>query len=252
MQYNLIKNSHSQFTLVFLHGLGCSPDDFRFQTDHFKNMFSILLPDYTQLVISHHLQQPNLFNQCVSEINFCINENAIGNVILIGHAVGGVIALQLTQTMLSERISGCVVVDTSIPFSGEKLKKLQDYLHELQGENAEEVLANFINQRMINHTTDNLDIMLEKQKSMVDMWKQSFPDFTQLALEVTQFDSKAVANCPCPLMYVGGEPTGGDIPKLQSLNPKIQIERLPTGHFVMLNAPTQFNQLLNNFLSANL
>ena len=252
MKYNLIKNPNSKVTLVFLHGLGCSPNDFHFQTDYFKNKFSILLPDYTDLILSGNLKNSSLFDQCVSEINACINEHAIGDIVLVGHAVGGVIALLLTQKKLHNRIVGCVVIDTSIPFLGEKVKKLIDYLHQLQGENAEEILSNFINQRMINHQNDNLNIMFAKQKAMVDAWKQSFPYFTKIALEVTQFDSEIVSHCACPIMYVGGEPTGGDIAELKLLNSKIQFEKLQTGHFVMLNAPTQFNQLLNDFLSVNL
>jgi len=225
-------------TLVFLHGWCCSPNDFRLLTDAFKD-YTLLIPDHSEMLCNMN-DRKNLFDACVSQIADLIKED----VIIIGHSMGGIMALSLTQK-LGARVKGCAILDSTVPRTEESKQAFKQFTSALTPETGRELLSQLFEKRMIHPEFDDKKLMEDKKEEMIKTWEKAPQKFTQQLIDASQFpSSEAVADCPCPLLYIGGTPPLGDIPALKKLKPQIQTAQVSSGHFVMLGAPKECIRLL--------
>lgn len=246
-QYYAAPNASA--TLVFIHGWCCSPDIFFNQRDYFKSRYSILIPDYLATIDQCVEDSGSWFDACTTHIKNLILQYGLTNIVLVGHSMGGILALSVMQ-QLTSIISRCIIIETTMPSTKEQQQLFSDFIATLNGSDAEELLATFINRRMINQTFDNLPLVEQQKKIMLQLWKCSPAKLTQLLNEAVLFDSGvAVAACECPLMYIAGMPASGNITALQSLNKQIIIKNILSGHFIMLNQPEELNLVLEDFLN---
>lgn len=249
MRYQYINNPNAQVTLVFIYGWCMGTDSFYQQVEYFKQQYSILLPEYSTIIIQDAANNDDLFATTISSINKLIRHHASKNVILVGHSMGGVMSLSLMQ-QLTNIVIGCVLIETTVPSSNEQRRLFNDFITSLKGTNKDEVLDKFIDNRMINHKIDDIPLVEQKKHDMLLQWRQSPERFMQLLSEAVLFDSeKALAECIHPLMYIAGEPSSGNLPAIQTLNPQIIIKQLSSGHFIMLNLPRQLNVVLQSFFT---
>ncbi len=245
IQYIFQKNAPT--TLIFLHGWCCSPYDYLFQIAYFKKEYSILLPNYSQTVLDFKLNSEQLFLWCVSELKTCIESYQLKNFILIGHSMGGIMALALSEYFKTQSL-GCVIIDTAMPLSQERRQSYNALITELNTDQGKDVLAAVFDKKWVNLAHDNASLMIQKKTEMLSMWNQSRSHFTQLLLAATQFDSvSAIKNYTSPLMYIAAEPANGDIMALRQLNPKLQVAQIQSGHFIMQNAPEALNPKVPEF-----
>ena len=250
MQSQYLKHPTVDKTLVFIHGWACVPNDFTFQIDYFKNSYSILLPNYSQAVSSDLPDNTNSIHWCASQINHCINQHRIQDLVLIGHRMGGGISLALTQE-LTARLSACILLDTSIPLNVDKKQVFIDLANKLRGHRATHTLEWFFDTIMFDTEYDNPTLMAHKRKEMIETCSQSFTAFASLLVDFSNFDAlSALANLQAPSMYIGARKLATDFNILNRTSKGITTKQIfHSGHFLMLNAASELNKQLEVFLS---
>lgn len=247
MKTQWIANPNAKTTLIFLHGFCCSPNDFRAQIERFKKHNSILLPDYSDAVEHCKPASAQMFSWCVAELKKTIEEKKLAQFILVGHSLGGTLALALAGALKSGHL-GTVVIDSNIPMTDEKRGQYQAIFTGLRSENGEKVLATLFDQKWTNVKYDQAPLMKQKKEELVSTWKKSRENFTELMETAVQFDSaSALKKHRAPALYVAAEPSGGDVEAIKKINPKIEIAHIASGHFIMQNAPEQMNAILETF-----
>jgi len=249
MRYQYLRNPAAQQTIVFLHGWCCKPDDFRFQVDYFKQNYSLLMPNYSDLVINAKAGPESWFQYCAAALQDCIEEAQLQDFYLIGHSMGGVMALRLAELMQNQQ-RGCVIIDTTLPLP--PTSKALAFVEALDKPKGLNLLRQTINQAMINHQYDDQVVMVQVEAGMSAIWRKAPKAFSKLLKEAMQYDKLiALQNLSSKVLYIGGTPSRGDEQAMQQANPNVQFEQLRAGHFVMLNAPDATNVLLDKFFSKN-
>jgi pimeloyl-ACP methyl ester carboxylesterase len=256
MKFQYIPNKKATHTILFLHGWCCEPEDFINQIKYFKGNYSILLPDYTNLIMEKNVfkkseksEKYKYFKYCIKKIAECIQENNLNKIIIVGHSMGGAIALFLSSILKSKIIS-LVIIDTTMPVPPSK--SFTELISKLELESGEETLNAIIQNKMINQNYDNLEKMKTKKKQMIEVWKQNPKRFTELLNESCKIDKiDALKKLTIPTMYIGGEPSFGDIESIKKTNNIIITKTIQSGHFIMLNKHQALNKLLENFIKTN-
>ena len=252
MQSKCIGNQSAKTTLVFLHGWCCLPDSFRLQVDYFKVHYQILLINYSDFLIQNHVPRQDLFMFCVKAVEKEILNYSDNNIVLIGHSMGGVMALPIALR-LRDRIKGAVLIDFAIEPPENEVGKYDQLIEEMKGENGADILAEGIRTHMINPKFDCLDLMDQQLLSMISTWQKAPNQFGQLLADACHFNKVvAIERLLCPIMYIAGTPGFVDLNYLKQLNLKVQIEQLPSGHFVMLNQTDRVNGLIERFAKDSL
>lgn len=243
-----MKANTGQNLLVMIHGWCRAPSDFNHQVEFFSSEFQIYRPDYSVWVSKAKNTKGNLFYWCAEQIKKEIMELKCENIIFAGHSMGGNMALHLAS-VFREQTRGVVMMDTSAPKTDAIVKKFNDFLAQLNNDDAEIILRHFIQNKWVNADYDDLPLMKKIENHICARWSEAPANFNKLLSDVFAFDSaKAVEQCAHPLLYIAGTPASGDIEKLKSLNSEIHISQLNSGHFVMLNQAAETNKLLRSFI----
>lgn len=247
MHSQYIGDDNTKPTLIFLHGWCCSPQDYQLQVEYFKNNYSILIPDYSKIIVDINLDSEQLLWECVNKLKEYIQSIKLTNFIVVGHSMGGVMALALANHFKIEQI-GTVIIDTAIPLSIDRRHIFSTLIKDLDTDLGKNTLSTIIDKKWINPAYDNLSLMQQKKIEMLSMWEKSPKNFNKLLLLATQFDSTtAIKNYNGSLMYIAATPANGDIMALKEASTKLQIAEILSGHFIMQNKPNELNNLLTQF-----
>ena len=241
------QNDSASTTLVFLHGWCLDPDFFSEQKKFFQSEFEILIPDYTSLIINNANNKLNFLAFILEALKNKINYFAKGNhIILIGHSMGGLLALMLSQRL--QKIKGCVVMDTTLPVSDEKCRFFESIMHSLKV--SEHLRDEFITKRMLNLTLDNLVEFNAMKSVILDNCEKAPDQFIQLLYEATwqAMDQKLLQISP-PLLYVAAEPAAGDLVAIKNINSTIAIQKIYSGHLAIRYQFEALNRLLSVFFN---
>src|SRR3989304_6579211 len=94
----------SEMALLFIHGAGATSLTWRLQLLHFRNAFAIDLPG--------HPNGPGLktIEEYVGSVEKYVKEKAIGNLVLVGHSMGGAIVMSYELRNLNS--AGLILVGT--------------------------------------------------------------------------------------------------------------------------------------------
>ena len=237
-------------TILFIHGLGCSKDSFRYVWD---------LPQYEKFTILA-FDLPGFGSSSKPEgLSYTIEEHAeicqlvvekLNNerINLVGHSMGGAIGLLLIQRIPSRVVSftslegnligeDCTLSRQAIRYSGEDFEKggfaalksgVRDTKDLLRSAGVSgELLSGWLDKSVPG-------AFYRSSKSLVE-WSDSgrlLPMFTGLAIK----------KC-----YVFGE-RNKDLPVIGMLGDVPRIQITGSGHFMMLANPRQFYRKLYRFL----
>lgn len=248
MDFNYIENPKSSAVLIFLHGWLCESEDFKALVHYFKKNYSILTFDCTGLVLSSqksYLKNDDTFQYVVSEITSSINKLKIKNLVFIGHSLGGVLALSLSEHLKSITL-GLIIIDTSLFTTYDKA-----FFERLSSgfKTGEKVIREFIEGMNSKHY-DNAKINQLKLDSMIKHFAAAPELFINLLENAVKFDKRKILSClDFPTMYIAREDTNLDLQLLKIISSKIDIIRIKSGHFIMLHAANRLNSQIDKFLN---
>ncbi|MCF6767576.1 alpha/beta hydrolase [Thiotrichales bacterium 19S11-10] len=243
MRCQVIENEKSDIAIVFLHGWCCKPDDFKNQIDYFKKSFSIILPNYTDFILNKiNASQSVDFEHCIQAVKECIRSNQYSKLILIGHSMGGVIALRLAID-LKEQVLALFILDTTM--SSKLSQSGMDFLTGISNIRGKDLFIKTLKKQFTCLKYDNVDVINQKVDAMSQIWQQAPDVFSNLLYDAILLDKlKLLKSVYVPATYVTSSESKQRADIVKETSKAIKIFYLPAGHFLMFQASDELNQLI--------
>lgn len=251
--------------LVIMHGLYGSSDNWVSIARELMTQFSVYLLDLRNHGDSPHLEEHN-YQAMTDDLLEFYNHQQIYSAILMGHSMGGKVAMSFTA-LHPERVKKLIVVDIS-PRSYDYLKgDLHKTDHELilkalssvpintlsSREQANQIIAPIIkSERIRNFLLKNLKRQKDKSftwKINLDVLHENLPQVL-VGLEEEKDDLAAYQN---PSLFIKGGASDyiqkQDETLIAKLFPRAQVKTIAgASHWVHAEKPREFLQLIKEFL----
>lgn len=233
-------------TIVFLSGWLCRPTVFSQQIKSLNADHSIIAPDYTEFVLSQPKSTSQILQRSIDFV--CQSLDKITDpMIIIGHSMGGVFALELAHR-LKYSVIGSLIIDTTMP--NPPTTQDAEFIAALQDTNGKNTLRTALINSMFNPAMDNKPVMMAEFDQMISTWKQSPNLFTTQLDEAIRLDKSALLQQHHqPLCYISSQPQRGDVEAIKRYKPDTQFRHVNSGHFAMLNQPHELTQLIKTFIN---
>jgi len=224
-------------TLIFIHGAGGSSKTWHLQMVHFQDALAVDLPGHTEGLGFSTIEDYVAFIE-----NF-VDSRAIRNPILVGHSMGGAIAI--TYALRNSNLTGLVLVGTGVRLRVDPviLTKIRENYKE-----ASEVIAAW----SVSPTCDSVIV----DRLVTEILKVN-PDVTYGDLVACdKFDRmNDLGKITCrTLVICGSDDRLTPVKYSQYLHSKIRDSELVVipgaGHSVMLEKHRAFNEALDAFLNS--
>jgi len=177
------------------------------------------------------------------DLAFVVAHLGLGKPIIVGHSMGGMIALDFAARY-PELVSAAVVLEGMI-LAPELLDGLQPIVAGVRGEDFRDVVA-----RVISFLCGPRFDPRERAR-LVGTARSCRQHVLVSAMEgVVAFDSEAVTKAvKCPLLYVGTGERYADLDRLRALCPQVVTEQLVgCGHYFPSEMPEQVCHLIARFI----
>jgi len=230
--------------LIFVHGWSCDSRYWANQLHLFSQKYKVITVDLAGHGNSSSSRHNYTINSFARDIQAVVEQEAIENIVLIGHSMGGSVVAS-TARLLPEKVKGIVGVDT---FHDVSLKISQTDLTAAVKpfeENYHETMSTFVSNLFIQQTDINLKrwITVDMVSAAKPVAISAYREF--LSLYKTGDLSSLFDSMNIPVISINAKlwPTNiqGNESKIRQYR-SIFIEG--AGHFPMLEKPTQFNSLL--------
>jgi len=252
VEINYFQQGQGDTTLLFIHGWCIDGTYWKNQVEYFSKNYNVYAIDL-----------PGFGNSKAERINWTIEEYAndvtafidtmnLKNVVIIGHSMAGEIMLQ-TALSNNPKIVGIVGVDNfkliDVAFTPEQMKQMTDFFPMLEKDfkNSAPVYADM----MLFHPTTSKEV---KDRVKTDFAKSDSvigysTIMTQMQYAYTDAQRLEQLNYKLYLINNDGFPTNETGLK-NHCKQGFQVETISaTGHYPMIEKPTEFNLLLKKVLT---
>jgi 3-oxoadipate enol-lactonase len=238
--------------LVFLHGFPFSRDAWRKQGDAFQSSYHVIVPDLRGFGKSESQPGPTTMAQYAADVHALLLRLTTGPVVLIGHSMGGYVALAFVR-QFPELLSGLVLVST---------KAGQDTPEAAAGRRATAervknvgvgVVVDAMGPKIL--AAGNQDTkMAHEVRELMSSSKPEGVIGALLGMAERPDSTPSLANIRIPALVI----TGADdavIPPAESEKlvqgiRGAELKVIPhAGHLVAFERPDEFNRLLSDWLS---
>ncbi len=224
--------------LIFIHGSGGCKESFLYQTEYFKESEAIDLPGHPEGDLC-----PTI-DEYVKWLRGYIHQKEYQDVVLVGHSLGGGIALQYALDY-AEDLSGIILIG-----SGAKLRVHSDFLKILEKAVDDPGLWENISSPMLDKVNTDLADIMKKRSD-----ENGPASFLNDMKACNKFDvMEQIDSIKIPLLAICGDQDNMTPPKyslfLAEKIPGTKVVIIPGGtHMVYAEIPTQVNQAIEEFLS---
>jgi pimeloyl-ACP methyl ester carboxylesterase len=253
VEINYFQQGKGDTTLLFLHGWCIDGTYWKNQVDYFSknyNVYAINLPGFGK----SKAERTNwTIEEYANDVTVFIDTMNLKNVVIIGHSMAGEIMLQ-TALSNNSKIVGIVGVDNfkfiDVSFTPEQMKQMTDFFPMLQNDfkNSAPVYADM----MLFHPTTS--------KEVKDRVKTDFANcdsvigygtfMNQMQYAYNDAQRLEQLNYKLYLINSDGFPTN-EIGLSNHCKSSFQVQTIATtGHYPMIEKPTEFNLILEKVLTS--
>jgi pimeloyl-ACP methyl ester carboxylesterase len=252
VEINYFQQGKGDTTLLFLHGWCINGTYWKNQVDYFSktyNVFAIDLPGFGK----SKAERTNwTIEEYANDVTAFIDIMNLKNVVIIGHSMAGEIMLQTALTN-NPKIVGIVGVDNfkliDVAFTPEQMKQMNDFFPMLEKDfkNSAPVYADL----MLFHPTTSKEV---KDRVKTDFANSDSVIGYKTILTQMQYasaDAQRLEQLKYKLYLINsdGFPTNETGLKNHCKN-NFQVETISaTGHYPMIEKPTEFNLILEKVLT---
>lgn len=250
------RNFGSGQPIIVLHGLfGISDNWIPFGKLMAKKNFNVFIPD-----LRNHGQSPHCFTfnyqSLLQDLVDFINDNKIHNPIILGHSMGGKIAM-LYALEYTSKVSKLIVVDVSLRTYTKKthhialvnaMLSIDFSIAKTRAEIEKQLLPEISDERIRNFLMKNIK---RKDKNSYE-WKINMESiYNNIDLIYEGINIESVFDGPT-IFIRGGISTYvsvDDYPKIKKHFPNSKIHTIEdASHWVQVDAPEQFVSIIDGFL----
>ena len=226
--------------LVFVHGLACDRTYWDKQVVYFSKSYKMVAIDligHGNSDIGREEYTMAAFGQDVKSV---VEKLKLKKVILIGHSMGANVILEAAQ-IIPDRLVGLIGVDGISSSTGASKEWIDSFLEPFRV-NCKEAMDNLV--RLSMFTPDSDSIFIEKIASNM----ANAPEEVTLgeAEEYFKHDNiKLLQNINAPILSINKTRDIPQIEKIRKLQPDFDVKTISNvGHFIMMEKPEEFNDLL--------
>ena len=231
-------------TLVFVHGWCCDRSYWDLQVSHFAKKYKVVTIDLAGHGESGLERENWTIEAFASDVVAVVNHLDLKQVVLIGHSMGGPVVIEAARR-LPERVIGVVGVDT---FGDIDRKRTQEPIENRLAR----FKMNFVEASRETVRSMFLDTSDPKlvDKIVLDM-SSAPPEVGIGAMKGSAVYelSKAFEKIKVPIRCINSDYRPFDLEAAQQHSPSFEIVFMTgVGHFVMLEEPGTFNNLLDHII----
>ncbi len=251
VEINYFQQGQGDTTLLFLHGWCIDGMYWKNQVDYFSKNYSVYAIDLPGFGKSKAERTNWTIEEYANDVTAFIDTMNLKNIVIIGHSMAGEIMLQ-TALNNNTKIVGIVGVDNfkviDFEFTPEQMKQMTDFIPKLEKDfkNSAPVYADM----MLFHPTTS--------KEVKDRVKTDFANTDSIfgygtfmnQMQYAYADAQRLEQLNYKLYLINsdGFPTNESGLKNHCKN-SFQVETISaTGHYPMIEKPTEFNLLLEKVL----
>ncbi len=251
VEINYFQQGHGDTTLLFLHGWCINATYWQSQIEYFSNNYNVLAIDLPGFGKSKAPRTDWTIEEYASDVMAFIDTMNLKNVVIIAHSMAGEIMLQTALTN-NPKVIGIVGVDNfkliDVVFTPEQMKQMTDFFPLLENDfkNSAPVYADM----MLFHPTTSDEV---KQRVKTDFANSDSvigykTIMTQMQYAATDAQQLEKLNYKLYLINSDGSSTNETGLNDHCKN-GFQVETIAaTGHYPMIEKPTEFNLLLEKVL----
>ncbi len=233
----------SDVTIVFIHCWTCNHEFWQPQVDHFSRTHRVAWLDLAGHGLSGSMRKDYTIEAFGADVAAVVNEIGAERVILVGHSMGGPVAIEAAK-LLGERVIGIVGVDTFYtPFQWPKTEaEIESFVKPFR-ENFRATSEGMVRSMFTpNANPAVIDWVLE-QMSAADpkMGTSAIYSIFRWSAKNVPGTLKQYAD---KLRNINGAPTGKETSLDESVTLVPQV-----GHFVAQVKPNEFNQILAGIIA---
>ena len=227
--------------LVFVHGWSCDRSYWQTQIEYFSKKYRVVTVDLAGHGESGMERKDYTFSTYGEDVSAVIRKLHLKKVILIGHSMGGVVILEAAR-LVPGSVIGLVGVDTLHDFEEKFTDEQREQFMKQFTANFREATDKFV--RSMSPATVDPALV---EKIAADM-SSAPPEVAIDTLEnLFKYDLlKILPEIKIPIICINSDfwPTNVEINRKH--NPGFEVMLMPgTGHFVQLEDPRKFNELLD-------
>lgn len=232
--------------VVLLHGWACDHTFLQPQLEHFSGSHRVIAVDLRGHGESDAPDSRYTLAEFADDMHELITALRLPPVVVIGHSMGGQVALELAARHSAE-VSAICLIDSVVFPPVSLTAQLRRLLPELAGPDYLDVLSEAAGALFLE-----TDDPVRKAELLRKMGR------TPRHVAVTAFRGHlldydfavAVAACEVPAAYLGAARALADLDRFRSLCPQLMTgQTLGSGHFSPLEVPDQINSMLDRFLA---
>jgi len=234
--------------LVFVHGWCCNKDFWRCQTQHFSKKCTTIAIDMGGYGESGQ-RRTHSFQQWGDDIVAVIDSLNLKKVIIVGHSVGGYMVLN-AATKLKDRVAAIVGADS---YRG-KLER--SYTAEYAQEAAEGINENTFKDEMRDNErwfVPQSDPELKEwiTEEMIDCPINTASEGLKAYYEYRNITLSEFEKVECPIFGINSEQSIFDLDFFESHRINFKPFYMSNvGHFIMMDDPERFNELLEKIIAS--
>lgn len=231
--------------VVFIHGWTCNLATFRDQIPFFAKNHRVIAFDQRGHGESDKPDQDYGIPGFVEDAVWLINELKLDKPVLIGHSMGGTIALNLVHSH-PDMASAAILIDSPIlPLDGPAKGMVEQLYAGLNSPAYAGVAEGFGRMAFFNTKTDAALV-----EELIGVIKSAPQRLMHTALVSTLSDeSKPAGPLPVPSLFIRAEePQLATEEGLRERYPGMGVVTVPAAHFVQMEQPAATNNIIKDFL----
>jgi len=240
-------------TFIFVHGWGCDLNVWQYQFTHFKNKFPMVfidLPGYGKSDKPEREYTIDLFAKAVLAVIDYLN---IRKPVLIGHSMGLPVCIQVIKMLDTDEAKLCNIDGVYFSFPEDSIdyinykKFLNDFADMFKGEDYKQNVEQFVN----NFITDNTPPAVKDYIYSTMPYTEKFVGYSSMQSLIDErfWDNEKLTNQTLAVYAKTAElpPDNKEILMKQFPN-LLYIEMEGVNHFLMMEKPSELNQILEDFI----
>jgi pimeloyl-ACP methyl ester carboxylesterase len=233
--------------LVFIHGGFADHTHFTPQFNYFKRNHRVLTMDLRGHGRSDKPQQDYTITAFSEDIYWLCQQVGIKKPFVIGHSMGGLIALEMDRRY-PDFPAGIVVMDTPVAPPALFIEGLRQFANALRTPTYQEAVVQFLNQFI--GFGDDPGRRSKVMNSMLDFAQHV--GASSLESYVSYDTVAAAATCKGPILYIGAGFGFADLARFKELTPQLMVaQTIGSGHYHQLEVPDQVNAMIERFITVS-
>ena len=232
--------------LLFVHGWCCDHTHWRRQLPAFRRDHRVVAVDLRGHGGSSKPEQDYTMDAFCQDLEWLIGKLGLRRPVVIGHSMGGVVALRLAGRR-KRALSGVVIVDSPIfpKFDRPGRRQLNTTLTALKGPSYRAAARQIIDENFFTAASPPA-----LRRRLTTKLMRTPQHVMSSALHNLWVDNKALGKrVNVPSLFIDAVHSLPELERIQRAVKGIQIGRtVGAGHFNMIEAPDQFNGMLRAFL----